>query len=308
MMARIVWKGAIAFGLVHVPIVVHAASRPNRLDFDWIDRRDNAPVGYQRINKRTGRTIDSEHIVKGYEYEKGEYVYMNDEDFARANVAATQTVEILDFVKADDVPLYYFDTPYYLAPDRRGGPGYALLHRALRESGRIGIAQVVLHTRQHLAAVMPVGEVLMLVTMRYADEIVPAEEFGLDDAATHDKPGTRELRMAMRLLDDMTRKWDPAQYRDAYRDDLMAAIEKKVRAGKTHELAEPGEAAPRASAKVIDLAAMLQQSLERGKRRSGAAAAPAKKAAPARKTTAKGAAAKRARKTPTRRAPARKAA
>ncbi len=119
-MPRTIWKGAISFGLVHVPIVVHAATRPQRLDFDWIDRRDDAPIGYQRINKRTGKPVASEDIVKGYEYEKGEYVYMNDEDFKRANVAATQTVEIQGFVDAAEVPIYYYDTPYYLAPDRRG--------------------------------------------------------------------------------------------------------------------------------------------------------------------------------------------
>ena len=139
-MPRTVWKGAITFGLVHVPVVVYAAARSGRLDFDWIDRRDNAPVGYQRINKRTGKAIDAEYIVKGYEYEKGEYVFMNDEDFRQANTAATQTVDVLDFVEAAEVPLYYFDTPYYLAPDRRGEKGYVLLREVLRKSGRLGLA------------------------------------------------------------------------------------------------------------------------------------------------------------------------
>jgi len=288
-MARTLWKGAISFGLVHVPIVVHAATRPHRLDFDWIDRRDNAPVGYQRVNKRTGKVIASEDIVKGYEYEKGEYVYMNDEDFKRANVAATQTVEIQGFVDAAEVPIYYYDTPYYLAPDRRGEKGYALLRDVLRKAGRLGLARVVLHTRQYLCALLPQGDALMLITLRYADEILPADDLDLPggkDAA----PAARERDMAMRLVDDMTGPWDPEAYRDDYREDLLKAIDKKIKAGKTHVLAEPDEKRPRESAKVIDLMSLLKQSVEqRGSRAAKAAPAgkrTAAKKAPARKSAA----------------------
>ena len=289
-MPRTIWKGAISFGLVHVPIVVHAATRPQRLDFDWIDRRDDAPVGYQRINKRTGKPVASEDIVKGYEYEKGEYVYMNDEDFKRANVAATQTVEIQGFVDAAEVPIYYYDTPYYLAPDRRGEKGYVLLREVLRQAGRLGLARVVLHTRQYLCALLPQGDALMLITLRYAGEILSADDLDLPAGKTA-APAARERDMALRLVEDMTGSWDPQAYRDDYREDLLAAIEKKIKAGRTHVLAEAedGAKAPRESAKVIDLMSLLKQSIEQ---RGGARKAPAKRAAPKKKPAAKKTAAK----------------
>ena len=293
-MPRTIWKGAISFGLVHVPIVVHAATRPQRLDFDWIDRRDDAPVGYQRINKRTGKPVASEDIVKGYEYEKGEYVYMNDEDFKRANVAATQTVEIQGFVDAAEVPIYYYDTPYYLAPDRRGEKGYVLLREVLRQAGRLGLARVVLHTRQYLCALLPQGDALMLITLRYAGEILSAEDLDLPAGKTA-APAARERDMALRLVEDMTGPWDPQAYRDDYREDLLAAIETKIKAGRTHVLAEAedGAKAPRESAKVIDLMSLLKQSIEQ---RGGARKAPAKRAAPKKKPAAKKTAAKTAAK------------
>ena len=263
-MARIVWKGAISFGLVHVPIVVYPGSRPARLNFDWIDKRDHAPVGYKRINKRTGKEIDSENIVKGYEYEKGEYVFMTDADFDNANVGATQTIELLDFVAAQDVPLYYFDTPYYLAPDKRGDKGYALLRDALVKSRRIGLANVVLHTRQHLAAVMPLGDVLVMMTMRFANEIRPVSDVDVPAKKRgKDAPTAAEVDMAMRLVDSMTRDFDPERYTDSYRDDLLKAIKRKIKAGKTHELTEAQAPAPvRESAKVIDLMAVLKRSID----------------------------------------------
>lgn len=293
-MPRTIWKGAISFGLVHVPIVVHAATRPQRLDFDWIDRRDDAPIGYQRINKRTGKPVASEDIVKGYEYEKGEYVYMNDEDFKRANVAATQTVEIQGFVDAAEVPIYYYATPYYLAPDRRGEKGYVLLREVLRQAGRLGLARVVLHTRQYLCALLPQGDALMLITLRYAGEILSAEDLDLPAGKTA-APAARERDMALRLVEDMTGPWDPQAYRDDYREDLLAAIEKKIKAGRTHVLAEAedGAKAPRESAKVIDLMSLLKQSIEQ---RGGARKAPAKRAAPKKKPAARKTAAKTAAK------------
>ncbi len=294
-MARTIWKGAISFGLVHVPIVLHAATRQHRLDLDWIDRRDNSPVGYQRINKRTGKVMAAEDIVKGYEYEKGEYVYLNDEDFKRANVAATQTVDIQGFVDASEVPIYYYDTPYYLEPDRRGEKGYALLREVLRRAGRLGLARVVLHTRQYLCALLPQGDALMLITLRYADEILSAEDLDLP-AGKEAAPAAREREMAMKLVDDMTIPWDPAAYRDEYREDLLKAIDKKIKAGKTHVLTEPEEAAPRESAKVIDLMSLLKQSIEqRGSSKpsaNGKRSAAAKTATPRKRAAGKTAAAK----------------
>ena len=299
-MARIIWRGGINFGLVHVPVVVYPATRASRLDFDWIDKRDNAPVGYQRINKNTGKAIDSENIVKGYQYEKGEYVFMNDEDFRQANTAATQSVDIITFVDAAEVPIFHYDTPYYLAPDKRGGKAYSLLHQVLKKSGRIGIASVVLHTRQHLAALLALDEGLVLITMRYAHELLPIEE--VDFPETRGKgPTAKEVDMAMKLVEDMTEPWDADQYRDTYRDDLLKMIDKKIKSGKTHELTEPGgEAAPRQSAKVIDLVSVLQRSLESrggsprktGKTPRKSAAKKAKKA-PAKRSNARSGASRR---------------
>lgn len=310
-MPRVVWKGAISFGLVHVPIVLHPGAKRADLDFDWIDRRDMAPVGYRRINKRTGKPIDSEDIVKGYQYEKGEYVLMNDEDFRQANPVATQTVEIACFVKASELAPYYFDTPYYMVPDRRGDKGYALLRETLRNTDTIGIANVVLHTKQHLAAVMVVDDILLLNTMRYADEIVAHDELQVPPAGLADAGvSAREVEMAEKLVEDMTETWQPERFRDAYRDDLLARIEGRIQAGETHTLTEPsGDAPERSSAKVIDLMSMLRQSIESrasGKRvdtaapaktaRKSARAAPAKAAAKAPAKTAAKASAKTAPK------------
>lgn len=273
-MPRVVWKGAISFGLVHVPIVLHPGARRANLDFDWVDKRDMAPVGYQRINKVTGKTIESEHIAKGYQYEKGEYVLMSDEDFRQANPTATQTVEIVCFVKAEELPPYYFETPYYMVPDKRGAKGYVLLRETLRKADRIGIANVILHTKQHLAAVMVVDDMLVLNTMRYADEIIARDDLDVP-ARSLDKAGisAREAEMARRLVDDMTEAWEPSQFRDAYREDLLARIEEKIDSGQTHTLTEPSRDAPsaRGSAKVIDLVSMLKQSIETRTGRKSAA-------------------------------------
>ncbi|TCP09840.1 Ku protein [Caldimonas thermodepolymerans] len=265
-MPRVVWKGAITFGLVHIPVTLRAAQRRNDLDFDWLDRRDMAPVGYRRINKRTGKPIDSEHIVKGYQYEKGEYVLMSDEDFRRANPEATQTVDILGFVDAGEISPAYFETPYYLEAGKRGEKGYALLREVLRRSGRAGIAKVVIHGKQHLAALLVDGNVLMLDIMRFADEVLePTDIYVPDEDLKAVGVGARELEMAERLVDEMSQPWEPAQYRDTYREDLLTQIEARIDAGETHTLTPAGdEPAPSGQgAQVIDLMAALRQSVQR---------------------------------------------
>jgi len=292
MASRIVWRGAVSFGLVHVPVVLHAAARANDLDFDWLDSRDMANVGYNRINKRTGKPIDKEFIVKGYQYQKGEYVLFSDEDFRRANVAATQTVEILSFVETASIPPYYFESPYYLAPDKRGNKGYALLRETLRRSGKAALATVVIHSKQHLCAVLAYDDVLLLNTMRFADEVLSFSDLSLpDDDLADIGVGKRELDMAQRLVEEMTEEWTPEQYTDSYRDDLLARVEEKIAAGETHLLtpaAPAGEdGSVRGSADIIDLAAMLKRSIEErgasGKKASGAKTASAS----TRKTTGK---------------------
>ncbi|CAJ97137.1 Ku protein [Cupriavidus necator] len=306
-MSRIIWKGAITFGLVNIPVVLRPASRSQTLDLDLLDVRDMAPVGYQRINKSTGKPVDKEYIVKGYQYAKDEYVLLNEEDFRQANVEATQTVDIVSFVDAQSIPPYYFDTPYYLEPDKRGERGYALLHETMRRTGRAALALVVLRARQHLAAMLVHGDALVLNTMRFADEVLPISELRLPKATTGKPTGAhaREIEMATKLVEDMSEDWEPEQYRDSYRDDLMARIEEKIDSGKTHQLTPPAEEeeAPRQGAKVIDMVALLRQSLGQRGKEDKEDATPARRKAPARHAAArKQPAAKRAATPPAKRA------
>ena len=260
-MPRALWKGAISFGLVNIPVALHSAEQRNTLDFTLLDRRDFAPVGYKRVNKQTGKEVAWDQIVKGYEYEEGSYVALSEEDFRRANVEATQTVDILAFVDAADIEPIYFDTPYYLSPGKRGEKGYALLRETLRRSGKAAVANVVIRTRQHVAVLLPVDSMLVLNTLRFADEIRSADDYELPGEA---KASAREVDMALKLVKEMSEKWKPGKYHDTYRDDLLERIKKKVKAGETREITEPEEQEkePRKGAEVIDLMALLKRSVE----------------------------------------------
>jgi DNA end-binding protein Ku len=264
-MARGLWKGAISFGLVNVPVELYSAQkRSSELDLTMLDKRDLAPVGYKRYNKSTGEDVPWAEIVKGYEYQDGKYVVLSDEDFRRANVEASKTVDIQAFVDARDIPPLYFETPYYLSPGKRGEKAYALLRDALRKSGKAGIATVVIRTRQYLAAVLPYEDVLMMNTLRYAGELRSADDLSIPASAVHAKATAKELDMALRLVDDMSEKWQPQKFKDTYRDDLMARIEEKVKAGQTEEITQPEKARKEAAgAEVIDLMALLKKSVER---------------------------------------------
>jgi DNA end-binding protein Ku len=280
---RVLWKGAISFGLVHIPVALHAAARDNSLDFDWLDKRSMDPVGYKRINKKTGRDIDREHIVKGIEYEDGEYVVLTDAEITAAYPKTTQTIEIERFVEASEVPFVYLERPYYVAPINKGQKVYALLRETLRKTGRIGIARVVIQTREHLAALVPSGPALVLNLLRWSDEIRPIKELTLPPEGA--KPAglsPREMDMAEQLVKDMSGPWKPDDFRDRFREDIMNLVKSKVKAGKTHsvEHIEPQEAAGTSSAKILDLTELLQRSLRGGK-------APAESRTPvARKTPA----------------------
>jgi DNA end-binding protein Ku len=260
-MARALWKGAIVFGLVNIPVDLYPGARSSTLDLDWIDKRDMSPVGYQRINKTTGKPIANDQIVKGYQYSKGRYVILSEEDFKQANAKATQTVDIKAFVEAGEIPPPYFETPYRLAPGKRGEKGYALLRETLRATGKVGIAEVVIRSKQHLAAVMVQDDALILELLRWKDELLDPGEFALPgkNAGISDK----EIDLAKRLVADMTEKWKPEQYHDTYREDLEAQIERRVKAGNTEVVTEaPKERAAQGGAQVIDLMAALKQSLE----------------------------------------------
>ena len=243
---------------------LHTAARAHEIDLNLLDKRDFAPVGYQRYNKSTGKVVGWNDVVKGYEYEKGEYVVLTDEDFRRANVEASRTIDIQTFVDRDAIAPYYFDTPYFLVPDKNGERVYALLREALEQSKKLAVATFVLRSRQHVAALMPVDKIIVLNTLRYEAEIQPHPNVAAAvTKKTHNASG-RELQMALKLVDEMTEKWKPEAFTDTYRDDLMKRIEEKVKSGQTHALTEPeAESRERASGggKVVDLMSLLEKSL-----------------------------------------------
>ena len=267
-MSRVIWKGAISFGLVNVPVQLHPASRPERTSFNLLDKDTADPIGYKQINKRTGKEVRRENIVRGYEYEKNNYVILSDDEIRSASPESTQTVDILAFVEAYSVSFLYLDTPYYLVPERQGKKAYALLREALAQTGKIGVANVVLHNKQHLAALIPAGPVLALNTLRWGGEVLDAGDLSLPPAdAKSAGVSDREIEMAKKLIEDMTEEWEPLRYHDTFRDDILALVDRKVREGKTHEISEGGRAPAqkRASADVVDLSELLKRSLGRGK-------------------------------------------
>lgn len=272
-MARAIWKGAITFGLVNIPVELVSAEERKEFKFSMLDKRDFSPVGYKRYSKESGKEVEWKDIVKGYEYEKGQYVVLSEEDFRRANVKASRTIDIEAFVPAKDVLPQYFETPYYLVPGDRGEKVYSLLRETLNATGRIAIAQFVLRTSPHLVAVQPAGRALMLVTLRYADELRDTKDLELPAADMKDVRVTaKEVELARQLIGGMSEKWNPARYHNTYHEDLMRRIEEKIKSGETHELTPPGdEPAPR-TAQVIDLAALLKKSIDtKGRAQDGAA-------------------------------------
>jgi DNA end-binding protein Ku len=266
--ARPIWKGAISFGLVSVPVEVYAADQSHALSFAMLDKKDFAPVGYKRYNKKSGKEVPWENIVKGYEYEKDQYVVMTDEDFRRANVRASQTIEIETFVPRASIPGPFFETPYYLVPEKRGEKAYVLLRDTLDREQKVGIGQVVIRGKQHLVALVPEGPVLIMNVLRYASEIKSVE--GLSVPPKTSKAAgvsAREMDLARKLIDDMSGPWKPTEFKDTYHEDLMKRIEEKIKRGETKELTAPEKGAERKSAEVIDLMEALKKSLgQRGGR------------------------------------------
>jgi DNA end-binding protein Ku len=276
-MRRALWKGAISFGLINIPVELFTAEKNDELDFTLLDKRDLSPVGYRRYNKKSGREVVWDDIIKGYEYEDGKFVLLSDEDLRQANVESTQSIDIQNFVEVEQVPIQYYEQPYYLAPLKGGEKAYALLRETLIASGKMAIAQIVIRTRQHLAALLPQGELLNLVTLRYPAELRPPDDLELPQRGMK-KSGVskQEVEMARTLVEHMSSAWKPDDFHDQYRDDVLALIKKKIKTRQTHVMAEPEDApAPSAgsSGKVIDLMALLKRSLNTGeaKARSGSA-------------------------------------
>jgi len=261
---RAIWKGAISFGLVHVPVSLHTATQEQEVDFDWLDQRSMDPVGYKRVNKRTGKEIAKEHIVKGVKLEGGDdYVVLSDDEIKAAYPKRTQTLQIEGFVKAAEVSFVYIEKPYYLAPDGRAGRVYALLREALEAAGVIGIARFVLHNKEHLAALIPAGPALMLGTLRWASEIRSPEALELPGAGTGElKPA--ELKMARQLVEQMTTAWKPQQFQDDFTAAIRKLVAAKAKAGKKATVQPFEEAPDLQGADVIDLTELLRQSLGGG--------------------------------------------
>ena len=260
-MPRAIWKGAISFGLVHIPVSLVSATSHQGVDFDWLDKRSMDPVGYKRINKTTGKEVTKENIVKGVAYEKGRYVVLSEDEIRSAHPKSTQTIEIIAFVASDQIPLQNIDTPYFLAPDKRGGKVYALLRETLKKTGKVALANVVLHTKQHLAALMPLESALVLVMLRWPAEVRGLDELELGSEVTKPSLAKGELDMAKRLVEDMSADWQPEEYRDSFQEKIMALVEKKAKAGKIEDVESQEGEDERKSADVIDLTELLKRSL-----------------------------------------------
>jgi len=254
---RAIWKGSISFSLVNIPISLYPATRTEELKFRLLRKNDLSPISYKRVAEADGKEVPWEEIVKGYEYEKGQFVILKDEDFKRADVKATQSVEIMEFVQLKEIDPIFFDKPYYLEPQKQGEKAYALLRDALKESDKVGIAKVVIKTREHLAAIKPEKKELVLELMHFADELVEPNHLHIPGQIS--LPG-REVSMATELINRMTGHWDPNKYEDEYKNALLDLIHKKIEhGGEISEAVPTGK--PRGT-KVIDLVSVLKESLE----------------------------------------------
>ncbi len=291
MASRAIWEGTISFGLVQIPVGLHPAESRDNLEFTQLDRRDLAPVGYRRYNRETDKDVEWADIVKGYEYSDGKYVVLEKEDLKRANPKSTQTVEIVHFTDADQIEPVYYEKPYYLVPGKRGGKAYVLLREVLKKTGKIGLARVVIRTREHMAALIVRGSALVLMLLRYAHELVAPSDLEIPGGTIKSANlGRGEVAMAERLVRDMEADFEPKKYKDTYHDDLLAFIKKKVKAGDTAEIDEPDDVEEPEASNVVDIMSLLRRSL--GKK--GEPAAKKKTAKKASKKATKKTAAKKA--------------
>lgn len=281
-MARAIWKGSITFGLVNIPVGLYSAETRDEIHFKLLDSKTKSPIHYKRVSEESSKEVSWENTVRGYEFSPGKFVVLSDEDLKRAAPEATQTIDIVDFVDLDEISPLYFDKPYYLGPDKKGAKAYALLREVLRRTGKVGIAKVVIRTRQYLSAVVARGDVLTLELMRYAHELRDPSE--LDVPKGKEGVSERELDMAERLVEGMVDAWDPEKYKDDYRRDLMKMIKERAEAGDLEASPEPAPKPQPRGDNVVDLMALLKRSVEEG---GSAKKSPARKKAPAKKPAAK---------------------
>jgi DNA end-binding protein Ku len=253
---RAIWKGSISFGLVYIPISVYPATREEKLSFRQLRSPDLSPIKYKKVAEVDLKEVPSDQIVKGFEYERGQFVVLKEEDFEKVRIESTHSIDITDFVDQQQVDPKFFYKPYFLEPQKGGEKAYSLLHRALSGTGKIGIAKVVISNREHLASVKPDGLFLILELMHFASEILSPEILNNGQSGTI---SDKELKMAQTLIDSMSVDWEPDKYRDEYRAAVMEMIEQKA---QKREIADKPIAAPRAT-NVVDLVKVLQESLNR---------------------------------------------
>src|SRR5215831_2326130 len=263
LMARPIWNGMLSFGLLNVPVQLFSAERSQELHFRLLDGRDNNPVRYRRVNAETGKEVPWDQIVKGYEYSKGNFAIIDESEIKAAAPEATETVDIEAFVPRDAVAPVYFERPYYLVPNKKAEKGYVLLRDVMQRTDQIGIAKVVIRTRQYLAALFPSEDALLLNLMRFADEIVSADEFEFPGAASKYRITQRELQMAGELINSMSTQWKPEDFRDDFRATMRKVIEAKIKQGKkVTKRVEEERPSHGASTNVVDFMSLLKKSLE----------------------------------------------
>lgn len=269
-MAGSIWKGSISFGLLNIPVALQKAEEGRDLSFSMLDEKDLSPIKYKKVSAKDGKEVPWERIVKGYEYEKGEYVVLSKEDLKAANPKATQTIEIEDFVQFEDIDLMFLEKPYYLVPQKAGIKGYFLLVEALKKSKKVAIGKIVIRTKMHLAMVMAKDKYLVLELLRFGHEVLDVNEVDYLSDVQKPKFTLKEIKMAEELIEGMTAKWNPDQYKDTYNDDVMKIIKIKVKAGQGHEIEWdlPKEESVKGG-KVVDLMPLLKKSLEQKKLERG---------------------------------------
>ena len=295
-MARPIWNGTLSFGLLNIPVALMSGERRTDLSFRMLDARDNAPIRYERVNAETGEEVPWKEIVKAFEYDKGSYVVLENEDIRSAAPESHDAIDVESFVDADEVGPQYFEKPYVLVPGKKAEKGYVLLRETLSKTGKIGIARVVIRTREHLCAILPQGDALMLLMMRYPQELVDVDDYNIPAGKAGDyRIAAKELQMAEQLIASMESAWKPADYKDEFRARLHKVIEKRVKAkgGKVPKPEETVEAHEGTTTNVVDFMSLLQKSIDAKKRtpakaaKKTAAKKPAKKAAPAKRAVRK---------------------
>jgi DNA end-binding protein Ku len=257
-----IWKGSISFGLLNIPVTLQGAQSEKEISFSMLDKKDLSRIKYKKINAKTGKEVPYENIVKGYEYTSGRYVLVTEDEIRKSNVKASQTIDIEDIVSLEEIDPMYFERPYYLVPQKGAEKGYYLLRDALSKSGRVAVSKIVIRIKQHLAMIMPKGDYLMLELLRFGHEVKTEKQVHyMKDVAKAANYNPRELKMAEDLIEGMTSKWKPDQYKDTYYQEVMKVIDRKVKGGKGHKVAPATEEEVEATDNVVDLMPLLQKSL-----------------------------------------------